>query len=605
MGKIFKKAFKQLKKCWRILFTMEIFYKGFASIAVFPFCKWLFSESLQFTGIYYFSTANIVDVLANPLNDLCILVIFFILAIYMVFEVSFLITCFHQASYDQEIGILQLIKESFVQSLRVLKPKNWYLLLFLMLIIPFTDVFSLSNLINKITIPWFIAENTIAVYPWNIVSAVVTVLLAIFIFPRLLVFHYFFIDHEDSAKAFKSSIALFKGKRIKAFLFLSLFYFVLILSTTLFWLLLDSLGTLAINYITSGALQNYLQISFIKTLEDIFTFALNCLSVFATYAFLNSFYQTIRTYLKQPIPQPLKPKSVHAKRHNRLIFYPILIVIIVFSLFANTLMTASVKSAYKDYGIDAFKSSTLVIGHRGNAVLAPENTLPAFEKAIELGADYVELDVQESKDGVIVVTHDSNFSRTCGYDGNVWEMDYADIAKLDAGKKFNESFTGTKVPTLDEVIKLCKGKVKLLIELKTNGHEVDLAGRTLKVVEDNDALDQIMIHSLSYKQLEDVKAIAPKVNCGYIMTIALGNYEKLPDADFFTIETTTVTSDYVDSIHKAGKFIFAWTVDTDDDIEKVLNAQVDGIITNDVSAVKNAIDDKQNNFLETYKYFLQ
>ena len=605
MGKIFKKAFKQLKKCWLILFTMEIFYKGFASIAIFPFCKWLFSQSLQFTGVHYFSTANLVDVVTNPLNDLCILVIFFILAIYMVFEVSFLIICFHQASYDQELGILQLIKESFLQSIRVLKPKNWYLLLFLMLIIPFTDFFSLSNLINKITIPWFIAENTIAVFPWNIISALVTVLLVIFIFPRLLVFHYFIIDHEDAFQAFKSSKALFKGHRIKAFLFLVLFYFVLILSTTIIWLLLDSLGTLAIRYVTSGDLQNYLQISFIKTLEDIFTFALNCLSVFATYAFLNSFYQTIRTYLKQPIPLPIKPKAVHAKRHNRFVFYPILIVIVIFSILANTVMTASVKYAYKDYGIDAFKSSTLVIGHRGNAVLAPENTLPAFEKAIELGADYVELDVQESKDGVIVVTHDANFSRTCGYNGNIWEMDYAQIASLDAGKKFNVSFTGTKVPTLDEVIKLCKGKVKLLIELKTNGHEVDLAGRTLQVVKDNDALDQIMIHSLSYEELEAVKEKEPKVKCGYIITIALGNYENLPAADFFTIETTTATSDYVESIHKAGKFIFAWTVDNGDDIEKVLNAQVDGIITNDISSVKSAIDEKQNDFVDTYKYFLQ
>ena len=469
----------------------------------------------------------------------------------------------------------------------------------------FTDVFSLSNLINKITIPWFIAENTIAVYPWNIISVLVTILLVIFIFPRLLVFHYFIIDHEDSSKAFKSSRSLFKGHRIKAFLFLFLFYIVLILSTTVLWLLLDSLGTWAITYITSGDLQNYLQISFIKALEDIFAFALNCLSVFATYAFLNSFYLIIRTYLKQAIPLPLKPYAVHAKRHNRLVFYPLLIIIVVFSLLANTLITAGVKYVYKDYGTESFKSSTLVIGHRGNAVLAPENTIPAFEKAIELGADYVELDVQESKDGVIVVAHDANFSRTCGYDGNVWEMDYAQIATLDAGKKFNESFAGTKVPTLDEVIKLCKGKIKLLIELKTNGHEVDLAGRTLKVINDNDALDQVMIHSLSYKQLEDVKKIEPKVKCGYIMTIALGNYENLSAADFFTIETTTATSDYVESIHKAGKFIFAWTVDTSDDIEKVLNAQVDGIITNDISSVKSAIAEKQSDFIETYKYFLQ
>jgi glycerophosphoryl diester phosphodiesterase len=114
-----------------------------------------------------------------------------------------------------------------------------------------------------------------------------------------------------------------------------------------------------------------------------------------------------------------------------------------------------------------------------------------------------------------------------------------------------------------------------------------------------------MIHSLSYAELEKVKAIKPSVQCGYIMSLALGNYQSLTAADFFTVETTSINSDSVETVHASGKKVYAWTIDEDEDIDKVVDAGVDGVITNYVSKVKAKLLEKDNLFAETYKSFLK
>jgi glycerophosphoryl diester phosphodiesterase len=606
MKKVFKHAFGLLNKTWKILFLMEIIYRFAESIIIIPFCNWILDLSLKYTGINYISLENMLDVIKNPINDLTLLLILAILAFYMLFEISYIILIFNQAESNEEMGVKQLIKESSKRAIKVLKPSNWYLILFIMLIVPFADFFSLSNMINTVKIPYFISENTINIYPWNIVFTCFIIYLIFFIFPRLLSLFYFVLEEDNIKEASDKSIKLFKGHGIKSFLLLILFYLIIILLSGLLSTSVTLLGDIIINAIPYDTAKRYLLVSFNQSIDVIFKFFIDGMAVFANYAFLSSYYFYESKERNETIAQPIKStkKNAHKRNSRLLAIFTLLILLTYMSLTALSAFIIEYANIDDSFYVT---SNIKVVGHRGNAVDAPENTLPAFQKAIDLGADYVELDVQETKDGVIVVTHDSNFKRCTGYDGNVWEMTYDQIKELDAGmeSKFGDTYKGTKIPTLDEVIKLCKGKVKLLIELKTNGHDVALAERTLKVVEDNDAFDDIMIHSLSYDELKKVKEIKPSVKCGYIMTLAIGNYKDLTATDFFTIETTSVTSDAVESIHNAGKQVYEWTVDEDEDIEHAIDTNVDGIITNNVTEVKSKLKEEDNIFVETYKAFLK
>jgi len=119
----------------------------------------------------------------------------------------------------------------------------------------------------------------------------------------------------------------------------------------------------------------------------------------------------------------------------------------------------------------------LVFAHRGAKRVAPENTLPAFEAAIRLGADGVELDVQYSSDGKLVVFHDLDLDKTSNGKGRLTSRTFDDLRKLDAGSYFGPQFHGTRIPTLDEVLDLAKGKLLVNIELKS----LDISGAVLGI----------------------------------------------------------------------------------------------------------------------------
>ena len=108
----------------------------------------------------------------------------------------------------------------------------------------------------------------------------------------------------------------------------------------------------------------------------------------------------------------------------------------------------------------------LIIAHRGASGLAPENTLAAIKKAIELKADLIEIDVHQTKDSIIVVIHDKKINRTTSGKGRVKDLFYKEIRRYDAGKWFDPKFEGERVPTLEEVLRLVHGQTKLLIEIK-------------------------------------------------------------------------------------------------------------------------------------------
>lgn len=123
-----------------------------------------------------------------------------------------------------------------------------------------------------------------------------------------------------------------------------------------------------------------------------------------------------------------------------------------------------------------------ITAHRGYSQLAPENTIPAFELAIEHQADFIELDVQETKDHGLVVIHDSHLLRLAGCDRNLWNLTTSELANLDVGQWFGEAFKHTRIPSLASVMDLAKDRVNLNLELKIHGHEQKLVSQVVELI---------------------------------------------------------------------------------------------------------------------------
>ena len=236
---------------------------------------------------------------------------------------------------------------------------------------------------------------------------------------------------------------------------------------------------------------------------------------------------------------------------------------------------------------DELYSKIEVTAHRGNSTVTMPNTIPAFKEAIKEGADYGELDVRQTKDNVIVVTHDASLKEMTGQDINVRDLTYEELQKIPCIEVNGNKCT---VPKLEDVINVCKGKIKLNIEIKTgNNDSEDFVSDVVKIIENTDFVDKCVVTSLDYRALRKVKECNPKIKTGYIMAVAMGEFYDLPCVDFFSMETTFVNGRVVERAHKLNKEIHVWTVNDEDSLKKCVELEVDNIITDNVAGAKSAI----------------
>ena len=251
--------------------------------------------------------------------------------------------------------------------------------------------------------------------------------------------------------------------------------------------------------------------------------------------------------------------------------------------------------------------TTEVTAHRGASAFYPENTMAAFEGAIEFGADWIELDVQQSKDGKIFVMHDHSFYRTTGLRDFSWNLTFDEIEQLDAGSFFSDTFAGEKIPSLEEVIELAKeNHIRLNIEIKPSVNDTDIEKAVVDLIREMDFADSCVVSSQMYSCLEKVKEYDPEISTLYVMSLAYGNVNRLKAADSFSMEAGNVSPSMVSRIHNAGKQIFVWTVNNRKIINRMIDLNVDNIITDRVALVKECIyDGKTNDVISQYVKFLR
>jgi len=213
-----------------------------------------------------------------------------------------------------------------------------------------------------------------------------------------------------------------------------------------------------------------------------------------------------------------------------------------------------------------------VTGHRGAAGLEPENTLRSIRKAIDLGVDRVEIDVRVTRDDQLVVIHDETVDRTTNGHGYVRDLTFNELRKLDAGK-------GERIPTLEEVLKLTKGKVILQIELKA----AEATEPTVHLVERNKAEREVIITSFMHELLRRVHDLNPVLRTGALFFDVQGDIcQKAIDVHSEAIHVyyRNVDSKLVDKAHKRGLKISVWNPDEKEDMKKMISLNVDVIGTN-------------------------
>ncbi len=233
--------------------------------------------------------------------------------------------------------------------------------------------------------------------------------------------------------------------------------------------------------------------------------------------------------------------------------------------------------------------SVTVFAHRGAAASAPENTLTAFRLAGQMHTDYVELDVQESSDGVVVVVHDSDLMKVGGSPLKIWDSTAEQLRAVDIGSYFDPRFRDERVPTLAEALAACKGVSRVDIELKDYGHDQRLEEKVVELVEAAGMENDIVTMSLSLDMVQKMKRLRPAWTSGLLSAKAAGDLSRVP-ADFLAVEKSMANRRFLRAAHRAGKPVYVWTVDDPSRMIRMIGLGVDGLITNRPDVAREVLD---------------
>jgi glycerophosphoryl diester phosphodiesterase len=231
-----------------------------------------------------------------------------------------------------------------------------------------------------------------------------------------------------------------------------------------------------------------------------------------------------------------------------------------------------------------------ITAHRGSKVRAPENTLSALRQAIAEGADYAEIDVQTTADGIVVLLHDADLMRVASVKRRLQDIDYDELRDIDIGSWFAPEFSSERVPTLQEAIDVARGRIKLNVELKFNWSDPALAEKVGHIIQRNGFGSDCVVSSLNFSALTEIQRAFPELKTGFIVFQAVGDPSKM-EADFLSISATRATPRLVRDVHRRGREVHVWTVNSLSNALSMIEMGVDNIITDESADIRSLLEE--------------
>lgn len=593
------------------LLVFELLYK-FASMAVFkPLLTGVMKLALKAQGLSYLSDETIGTFIRSPLTWFFLLLIVLGMAFFTLFDICCIITCIHASFRKQAMPLLALMRKGLKTSLRVIYQRNIVMILYLLIIIPMTHALVISGYITKFTVPQFIVDY-IMTHTWLAILYIgFWIYIGLRSFHWIYSLHYFCLENCNFKQARKRSWKLQKNHYWTDLIIvlgwsaacIGIYYGVILSGSWLVSRVNQALPT--------QDLFSSLTLSGISLLMDVCGALFFCFDLPLFFICISLLFYYRKAAAGERIPRVFRDldnayritntrwvKKIYMYR-KRIIALSIVVVIGV-----NFAYNFADRRGVLHMGLD---NPVEVTAHRGYSAAYPENTILAFKGAIQVGADWAELDVQQTADGEVIVMHDSNLKRTTGLDKEVWQVTWDEIKDLDNGSWFDKKYQTVRIPTLEEVLKVCRGKIHLNIEIKPSGHDKDLEEQVAKLLKKYHMRDTCVVSSLKYDSLRKIKQADDSIETAYITSVSYGNFTDLEYADGYSVESTLLSKSFVNKAQKAGKQIYVWTVNSEERLEKVVGMGIDNVITDDPVMAKELIYEQEHStFWDRYvKQLLQ
>ncbi|EMF0220885.1 glycerophosphodiester phosphodiesterase [Enterococcus hirae] len=573
---------RSLGNTWDFLKGTQAYFRDVLIMHLFILfiCLPLLNSTTRFIlnrgAIDYISSDNISTILSqHPGVLLSLTAVLLTILLLVYFEFTFLLMSVYFIKKQTPISLKQLLQATFRQ-LKKIRPLTFlFFLAYFVLILPISGLSFNSDLLSKVKIPAFIMDF-IFTNRWIVVSSFILfyIFLAyigirlIFALPEMI------LRDRPFKQAVKESWYLTKSR-----FFAILGQFIIIGGSILLISFAGYLIVLLAQIIVEQFFPNYSLISAV--------FAMTILQAILLFNIVMStvgIFYIIIDFMDDEGFLPETPNWFRLESPNKRFSVLKNTSLVLFAVFFGV----GVCLYNMDYLTSASQTKPVTISHRGvSGGNSAQNTLAALEKTSRTyHPDYVEMDVQETKDGQFVVMHDFNLKKLTGINKAPQDLTLKELEKL----KVTENGAKEPVVSFDTYLKRANElNQKLLIEIKNSKNDSkDIVERFVKKYEENILTHQHILQSLTYQTVSDLKNANPNFYVGYILPFNIVGPPVTP-ADFLTMEYSTINRNFIDSAHQDGKKVYVWTVNDSDGISRMMFYGVDGIITDQMTILNENI----------------
>lgn len=584
--------YAMMKKNGKTLLLFQLIYRAFGALIVLPMANLIIRFAIYLSPYQVVTNRAMVDFIMSYTTLPLLFLILLIVSMFMVFEFIALSILYHYSYHNVEIGLMDLIKLTIVKTGRKVKRYHLLLLIPSALFLLFVHLFHIGPIASTFNIPDFVLDQLQIYRNLFIIAIVVMVMLFLLFIESLYTLPILTTNDHKLKDALKHQWHLQKGgarfKRMGEFFIINVVLNVILYG---FYFLLIAIVALIVQIVRGQALVLGSVLTILYVLYTVVAALATLVLIPVNVAWITAQYEHISKDEGIKLPRPTK-KAYRTIKVNERFVKPVIatIVIAVLALNFGTVIGAVREDRVPLMALNQPK----VIAHRGSSLGAPENTLIAFQNALDENANAVEFDVHVTRDGVPVVIHDFTLGRTTNVSGNplVRETDYAQIRDLDAGSWFDPAFAGEHVPTLEETILLIENQATLYLELKV--HDDDLNDYVINLLTEHDLIDNTVIMSFNQSTLRDLKRLDSDIETLLLVSTFFGDIQPLLNLDYvdhYGIEVSFLLRNqgYIDRIQQAGKYVHVWTVNDAERIERATELGVDGIITDDPVLARETI----------------
>ena len=583
------------RSCWKQLAATDIVYKVITFILLTPIVGLFFRILINLSGRTVLADQDILLFLLEPLGGATLILIGSLLVTILALEQAALMQIVAAKMCGKQLSLRSVLRNTAVQAATVVHVTIRLLAFCILIALPFLIIAGLvyRSLLTEFDINFYLQEKPpafiLAVVIGGILGTVLTFTLTWFMSGWVLALPLAIFEEIAPKNVLRESQRRTQGKRLTLIGWLVIWFLLNSLCSAIASSIVGVTGNMIVSR-TSGSLWLLVVAAgFTLLLLSAANLLINLLSTTTFAVMLVHLYERYGAGKVQQFdwqPRPAMAGVEHFFRLSRKSFTVMAIVGLITAAFVGHRMLNEVQT----------KDRTEVTAHRGASASAPENTLAAIRQAIEQGTDWVEIDVQESLDGQVVVVHDSDLKKIGDSKLKIWESTTKQLRSVDIGSWFDPKFSDQRVPLLSEVLAICKGRVKLNIELKYYGHDQQLEQRVVDLVKAAGMESDIVIMSLKQSGIDKIRQIEPDWTVGLLTAVAIGDLTR-SDVNFLAVNTGLATRSFVRSAHNSNEQVYVWTVNDPVTMSMMIGRGVDNLITDKPALAKSVL--KQRTELST------